>query len=473
MIAINNVTFTYSETAVSGIQDITINISKGDCVLLCGKSGCGKTTITKLINGLIPHFENGVKTGEVLINGENVDDTPLYIVSKTVASVFQNPKSQFFNVEPDSEIVFSLENQGLPLVLVEKKLAETIETLGLSALMHKSMLKMSGGEKQLIAFACAYASGAEIVVLDEPSANLDAGATRSIASVIAKMKAEGRTILIAEHRIAYLKNLINTAVMIEEGKLSAVYSSAEFFSKDDSWRKYYGIRQLSDTYQFTPPCFINKAIDDPLGLEVKNLTLQYDKKTVSTDINFKVGRGEILALVGENGAGKTTLSRCLCGLHKEQSGDILYNGKCLTRKKRRKLAYLVMQDVNHQLFGDSVENECLMGDKGITADKAEQILREFGLQDLRNRHPHSLSGGQKQRLALAAAVLQDKELLILDEPTSGLDYENMCHVAKMLRNLADMGKTLIVITHDTELIESVCTRCIYLKKDGIQEINGI
>lgn len=472
IIRAKRVSFTYEESSDSGIFDLNLEITKGECILLCGKSGCGKTTLIKMINGLIPYFISGEKNGKIYLGEQDIDKTPMYEIAGKVASVFQNPKSQFFNVEPESEITFSMENQGLPLAEVEARLAAVVAELGIGHLMKKTVFGLSGGEKQIIAFASAYAAVPDIAVLDEPSANLDAGATAAIAAIMKKMKAAGTTILIAEHRVAYLRDLVDRAVLIEDGKIAEIMSSRVFYSQSDGWRKEHGLRQLRETWDFVPRAGGLRQDINPHLLEVRGLGLAYGRDVIAADINLSIRSGDIMALIGENGAGKTTLCRCLCGLHKEQRGQILFDGKPVPYKMRRKLSYLVMQDVNHQLFGESVKNECLLGNDGIDPAQVDDVLKDFELYHRKDAHPQTLSGGQKQRLAVSTAVLSGKQILIFDEPTSGLDYENMQKVCKMMKELAARGHIILMVTHDTELIENVCTRCLQVKSDGVTEVRS-
>lgn len=236
-IKLENVSYLYDSEIPGGVQEINFEVQPGECILLCGKSGCGKTTVTKLVNGLIPNFEEGQKQGIVFLNGNNVEELTMYQVSNIVASVFQNPKSQFFNIDPESEIVFTLENQGTSLEEVENRLKKTIAALELKPLMDKSMFEMSGGEKQRIAFACAYATNPDIIVLDEPTANLDIEATTQVANIIGKLKSLGKTILIAEHRLNWLKPLVDRVLLFQDGKLIEQYEAAAFFQKSDDWRR--------------------------------------------------------------------------------------------------------------------------------------------------------------------------------------------------------------------------------------------
>lgn len=465
-IKLENVSYLYDSEIPGGVQEINFEVQPGECILLCGKSGCGKTTVTKLVNGLIPNFEEGQKQGIVFLNGNNVEELTMYQVSNIVASVFQNPKSQFFNIDPESEIVFTLENQGTSLEEVENRLKKTIAALELKPLMDKSMFEMSGGEKQRIAFACAYATNPDIIVLDEPTANLDIEATTQVANIIGKLKSLGKTILIAEHRLNWLKPLVDRVLIFQDGKLIEQYEAAAFFQKSDDWRRQRGLRQLSEQSHF-----LSKGTHDAAlhKLEVQNLTLSYDGKCIASELDFTLFSGEVTALTGRNGAGKTTLSRCLCGLHNETTGRILLDGEKLSAKQRRVRSYLVMQDVNHQLFAESVEAECFLGNV-VSQENVDMLLKEFDLYQFREKHPQTLSGGQKQRLAVVTALLSNKEVLIFDEPTSGLDYDNMLRVSKTLQNLASKGFFVLVVTHDLELIEAACDRCLRLENNRIYDI---
>jgi len=466
MIEIQNLTFTY-DTGDSaqhpGIKDINLSIERGTCVLLCGQSGCGKSTILKSLNGLIPHFHGGDKSGCVLIDGLNVDDTPMFCLSQKVASVFQNPKSQFFNVDAESEVTFSLENQGIAVEAIDNLLGETIRDLGLEKLINKSVFHMSGGEKQIVAFAAAYISTAEIVVLDEPSANLDADSIGVIRGILQKMKQNGKTIIIAEHRLSYLAGLVDSAYYISDGCITQVLDGAELFVLADTQRKALGLRGLHvDNTLDLANCVITPNAIKKNQLIVENLHLAYGKNLVCDSVSFSADSGEIIGITGKNGAGKSTLSRCLCGLHKQKSGTITWNGQKLNMRQRRHMSYIVMQDVNHQLFADSVLNECMMGIDDVNTLDATAILKELELHEQSEAHPQSLSGGQKQRLAIAVSVVANKRLVIFDEPTSGLDYKSMLQVSGLIRKIAESGTIVLIVTHDVELIQSACTRCILI-----------
>lgn len=244
MIEIKNVSFKYSEKSRYNLKNINLHIESGECVLLCGKSGCGKTTLTKVINGLIPHFIEGVLEGKVISAGIDIADSKMYELSSKIGSVFQNPKSQFFNIDSDSELAFGLENEGMNPEYIKNRISDTISDLKIKRLLGRNIFKMSGGEKQALAFASIYAMNPEVYVLDEPSANLDINAIKILKSQLKKIKESGKTVVIAEHRIYYLADLIDKVIYMEDGEVSQVFKREEFLKLDENQRKKMGLRTI-------------------------------------------------------------------------------------------------------------------------------------------------------------------------------------------------------------------------------------
>ena len=476
MITIQDVSFTYSDNETNGIHHINLEIQKGECVLLCGRSGCGKTTITRLINGLIPHFYTGSLTGSVLIDNQPAGELPLYKIAQRVGSVFQNPRTQFFNVDTDSEIAFGIENAGYPQEQLVQRVRQTAEVLHIENLCGRNIFELSGGEKQKIAFASVYAMNPDIYVLDEPSSNLDTESITALQGYLQKIKAQGKTIIIAEHRLYYLADIADKIVYMEKGSITHIFTPLEFKSLSAQIRHGMGLRAIN--MQEVSSCRINHTavklqnenehmpIQSTPLLELKNVSLYRKKKCILHNLSLSAHAGEIIAITGTNGTGKTTFVRALCGLHKEISGSFLWNGKPLKPKERLQRAYMVMQDVNYQLFADSVEAECSFGLKAVSSDVIEQTLKALHLSEIRTRHPVSLSGGQKQRLAIAAGQVSAKPLLVFDEPTSGLDYGNMIRVSAVIRSLA-AERIIFIVTHDYEFIRKACTRILHLAENTL------
>ena len=460
MISIDRVSFGYGE-AQETLSQVSAAIAPGECVLLCGASGCGKTTVTKLINGLIPAFTPGCRLeGRVEVDGLDPGTTPMYELARKVGSVFQNPKSQFFNLDTDSELAFGLENEGRPPEEIRKRVSDTVDALHLQELQARNIFSLSGGQKQLLAFGSVYAMGPEIFVLDEPTANLDQDAIARLHDQIAGLKRQGRTVVIAEHRLYFLTDLIDRALYLRDGVLERTFTRKQFFALTDGEREALGLRTLIPAGCTLPAAAPGGAKE---GLSVEGLTCAYRKEPpVFQALSFSARPGEVVAITGPNGVGKTTLSRCLCGLIREQAGQIVLNGRPLNRKEQQKAAFCVMQDVNHQLFSDSVWGECRMSAPDVPDSSLKGVLDSLHLLPFRERHPMSLSGGQKQRLAVATALLSEKPILIFDEPTSGLDYARMVEVSGVIRSLAQQGRIVLVVTHDQEFLQRACDRVLRL-----------
>ena len=458
MIKIEQASFAYPKETEGGLKDINLTVHAGECLLLCGRSGCGKTTLTRLINGLIPNFFTGELSGRVDVNGMAVFNTPMYQIAAHVGSVFQNPRTQFFNVDTDSEIAFGIENEAVPPEELNKRVSETANNLGINHLRGRNIFELSGGEKQKIAFASIYAMNPEVYLLDEPSSNLDMASIDELREQLSLIKRQGKTILIAEHRLYYLMDLADRIIYLSHGEIAGIYTPKVFRSIPHKMRKSMGLRAV-DLEEIHPAPKPESRLCETL--ELKNVSLNYKKRTVLKGINLKASKGEIIAVAGRNGAGKTTFSRTLCGLHKEYSGQLLWNQRPQSGKDCSKRSYMGMQDVNYQLFAESVEAECTFGIRNAEPGLVEQTLSDLDLLPYSKVHPNTLSGGQKQRVAIAVSMMCGKELLVFDEPTSGLDYDSMTQAANLIEKLAAMGKVIFIVTHDYELICRVCTRILH------------
>lgn len=464
MIELQKVTFRYSGAEHDSLGNITLKVRRGECVVLTGKSGCGKTTITRVVNGLIPNFYSGKLSGNIKINGNSTEGYEPHMLSQSVGSVFQNPRTQFFNTDTDSELVFGMENCAIGYEEMHHRYHHTVHALGLESLCGRNIFALSGGEKQRIAFGSVYALSPEVYVLDEPSANLDSEAVEQLRRVLKILKKQGKTILIAEHRLYYLREIADRIIRMEDGCIVNEWTDQELSVMDSRDIAGLGLRSFTEV---TPD--ISKSIKSRASpvLKIENLSAGYKGMgTVLGPVSFSVNSGEIAGIVGANGFGKSTIARTVCGLHRETGGRILFDGKEVRPNKRHQLAYLVMQDPNYQLFGESVESELKfsMTDTTVSEMEITGLLQALELEKVRNCHPLVLSGGQKQRLCIALAALSRAKILIFDEPTSGLDYANMKNVADIIKMLASKGKTILIITHDNELISTVCTRAIILSK---------
>ena len=462
MIQIKNCTVAYSaEPDHRALKNVDLTVSEGEFVLLTGGSGCGKTTVLRLINGLIPYFYECAVEGEVYVDGVSAKEASIYDLAKKSGTVFQNPRSQFYTCEVRSELVFGCENAGIPEGEIMSRLDETVSRFSIEALLDRSMFELSGGEKQQIACASIDMEKTKIILLDEPSANLDHEAMKRLRELIAIWKKDGKTIVASEHRIAYLWELCDRAVFMEDGRIIREIGREEMRRITEEEVRSYGVRSFVDRDPFEtslPEAGENDTI-------MKFVHYQYSYKRggrIFAADDIAIAKGEITALIGRNGAGKTTFLNCLCGLRRCR-GELIADGEALNGRKRRKAMFLIMQDVSHQLFAESVLDEVLLGMEEENEEEAMAILKRLDLDMTKDRHPLSLSGGQMQRVALASALAGKRDIILLDEPTSGLDYKHMTDISCILKELQKAGRTIVVATHDSEFIGSCCSRKLILQ----------
>ncbi len=480
MIEFSDVTFKYNTVTadgknedIAGVKELNITIKDGEFLVLTGGSGCGKTTVIRLINGLIPAFYNGEMSGTVTIGNRNIKDMSIYEVSEMVGSVFQNPRTQFFNVNTTDEIAFAAENRCMDSEKIREMIRKTADSMKINELLWRNIFELSGGEKQMIACAGVNVLSPDIIVLDEPSSNLDHHAIKKLERILRRWKEQGKTIIIAEHRLFYLKDLADRMLVMDSGKVKAEFDTKRLQALSYEESEALGLRPM----ELKDIPFRKKAEKPAPGyMELKNFTFAYKEKRHSISIpDLKIPVGSITAIIGHNGAGKSTLVRNICGLEKKCKGILVFNGKSMRYKERLHNCYMIMQDVNHQLFTESVIDEVMlsMTDKSLSEEvkkeKAGKILAELDLDDKTETHPMALSGGQKQRMAIASGIASDKPIIIFDEPTSGLDLHHMKQVADQMEKLKKLGKTVLIVTHDHEFILRCCDHIIHMAGGRIKE----
>ena len=521
MIDVASLSFSYvSELTgdrVEALKDVDLSADAGSLTLVCGASGCGKSTLMKALTGLVPQMTPGELDGVVRINGRNLADVALTDVGHLCSSVFQNPRTQFFCDTVAEELAFCGENYGRERATLRQQSERAAKLMGISHLLERKLTTLSGGQLQKVALACALASGAPVLLADEPTSNLDPAAISEVRAALKVLKEQGLTIVVVEHRLHFLRGLADQVLLMEGGMVTRRWSGAEFFSMGQAQRRSLGLRTLVDpgppetwvgqgqagcrenqAGQGQAGCRENQAgqgqvgcqekqagqgqvgfqekqvgcqenreaAANPVRLSCRGLSFAYGASPVFEGLDADFPAGQITCIAGANGVGKTTLVRVLCGLAAPSSGSISLDGVPASRKTRRSACALVMQDTGRQLFSDTLAGELTIGASHASGQSGEQLLADFDLANLGERHPLSLSGGQKQPLVIAAARPTGRPIVILDEPTSGVDARHLDSITATLRRIADEGAVVVVVTHDGEFAAACADRLITLTATG-------
>lgn len=471
MFALEGVSFAYAAGTEGGaLHAVDLRVPDGQAVLVCGESGCGKTTLLRLMNGLIPHYYEGALEGRVSLEGRDMAALELYDVAEKVGSVFQNPKSQFFTLDAASEVAFGCENLGLPVADIACRVRLAARELRLADLMGRSLFSLSGGEKQKVACASVHAMGPRALVLDEPASNLDGAAIADLHDILLTWKAQGRTIVVAEHRLAYLMDVVDRVVCLRAGRIVVDKGVDEFLRTSPQEVAALGLRPLSPKLQPAPAHRAPPAASASV-LALSEFAFSYPGVTepaLAVD-RLVLPANQVIGVVGRNGAGKSTFARCLCGLEDPPGARLVVEGESLDAKERLRRCFMVMQDVNCQLFTESVLGEVLLSlpRRSRSEDAAYAILADLNLAHKLDAHPMSLSGGERQRLAIASALASARRVIVFDEPTSGLDFRHMVEVVSSLEDLRTKGASVLVVTHDPELLCRSCTHILCLERGKV------
>lgn len=446
MLEFINISLTYQEEKI--LEDINFSVDKGKIVVLTGNSGSGKSSILKLINGIIPEFYEAKIEGEIKFDGKNIVKESMAKRSKYISTIFQNPKTQFYCINTKDELAFGLENRAVSPNMINEIIEKYSKDYQIKDLMDRNIFHLSGGEKQKIAITACSCLDNDIYLFDEPSSSLDEEGLEWLKGILLELKSKNKLVIIAEHRLHYLKNIIDKLYIIKNNKVEEINLNENLNSIEERYqlRKFNIKKDLKNKKKI----YLKKAInyiEDEDQLVCKDYKLSYSHKDViNTNLSFKEG---LTYIIGKNGIGKTSFIKKMLDVIKAK-GITCYKSEKI--KKNYEYFSLVMQDVNYQIFTDSLWKEISMSSSNVN-DKI-RVLKELDLYEKKALHPQILSGGEKQRLMLGLAILSSKPIVILDEPTSGLDKKQLLNTAKYLKLMIKQGKYVIVITHDYELINS-------------------
>jgi energy-coupling factor transport system ATP-binding protein len=462
---------------IHALKDLALSLAPGSATLITGPSGSGKSTALRLMNGLIPQVTHGDLSGQVHVDGLDVATTPIEVIGRRTATVFQNPRNQFFAATVREELAFARQQAGQPREEILAAVRAAADRVGIGGWLDRSLRSMSGGELQAVACATALAGTGDVYLFDEPTSNLSPRAIDALTQIMREMRTDGATLVVAEHRLYFLRGLVDTVVTMAHGRISRIWEAEEFFASSDQFRREHGWRTLSPP-ALPPPRPVVSAGPEAVSsapttaappdqaarntVAVRDLRFRYGERLVLDIPDLAFPGGTVTALTGDNGAGKSTLCRVLTGLATPRSGSVLFGGTPARGAERRARSFLVMQDVHRQLFAETVLVEVTTG-RGHRTDVDPMVLLEkLDLDGFADRHPMSLSGGQKQRLVVASALAADSTLVVFDEPTSGVDYRHMQAVSSLIRDLAARGVAVVVVSHDLEFIADCADRVVRL-----------
>ena len=501
MIRFDHVTYAYPSAPRPALSGVTLEIAEGEFALVVGPSGAGKSTLLRCINGLVPHFTGGAVGGRIAVAGHDPVAEGPQSLSRVVGFVFQDPEAQFVLDRVEDEVAFALENAAVPPAEMRKRVEEVLHLLELAPLRDRPLETLSGGEKQRVAIAAALTFRPRVLVLDEPTSQLDPQSAEEVLNALARLKADlGLTVVLAEHRLE--------RVLPHADRL--IYLSDEGPSGGESRLLSGPPRQVLRQIDLTPPLVtLGKALGwEPLPLTIKEgrafargaapapertpprprkgvgagpvlrverLSFAYNGASTLSNVSLNVDEGELVALMGRNGAGKTTLLKCIVGLLRPRQGEITLAGQSLIGQETAQICLQVgylPQEPDDLLFADSVAEELTitLRNHGLLDNPPlcpEDLLGRLGLGDLATSYPRDLSVGQRQRVALSAVTVTRPRLLVLDEPTRGMDYRAKRGLVRLLREWQAVGVGVLLVTHDVELVAQAADRVVILSQGEV------
>jgi energy-coupling factor transport system ATP-binding protein len=477
LLEVEHFSFGFEEQAL--LKDLSFTLQKEAFTLVGGASGSGKSTLALCLNGLYPEAVEGWKQGSIRLHGQEVEEFKKGSLSQKIGVVFQDPESQFCMMKVEDELAFVLENQQVPSYAMEKKIDSVLDEIGMKAYKHDVIHELSGGQKQKIALASILLMQPELLILDEPTANLDPVSSVEFIELVKSVQRERQCrVLLIEHQPDDWFPLIERVLLLgRNGSILADGSPYDIYrSKQMLYEEGIHIPLLMQP----PETLVEKQIPDCREeiIKVEGLAFSRGEKTILADVDFQLNKGEFVAVTGENGAGKSTLLQLLARLIQPQKGHIVFGGKPLDEwgegVLRQKSGY-VFQNPEHQFITDSVDEELsfgmLMNKKTDVKLRVEQLLKNFHLKEHQFANPFSLSGGQKRRLSVASMLDDTPDILFFDEPTFGQDAKTTDELMKMVTALQRKGTTIVFVTHDMELVDRYCGRVLVLS-EGSLAYNG-
>ncbi len=497
LIELRGVTYAYPNQAAHALVAVDLAVDSGEFILLAGHSGSGKSTLLRALNGLVPHFTGGTISGTVQVAATSVLTAGPRALSRTVGFVSQNPENQSLLEVVEEEIAFPLEQAAIPSPEMRVRVATVLELLELTPLRSRALATLSGGERQRVAIATALALQPQVLLLDEPTSQLDPESAAEVLDALARLNDHlGLTILIAEHRLERIIGYVDRTILLEDGRIV----------RDGP------TRELAPDLPYRPPLIeIGHALDwQPLPLtieaarifaaecaeiavpapapaprtssapvlELRELTFAYSGKTALSRVNLELHQGELLVVLGRNGSGKSTLLKCIMALLTPQEGEIFLHGFSTLGRTTSSLAAeiaMLPQNPDDLLFAESVAEELqiTLRNHGLFDSPAsDDLLARLGLSTVAGAYPRDLSAGQRQRVALGAVAVTMPRIMLLDEPTRGLDGGFKQQMLHLWRDWLSTGVSLLVVTHDVELAAQIADRVVILAQGQVAAVGA-
>lgn len=493
MIHIQQLTYHYPNSLQPALNNISLAVADGEFLLLSGLSGCGKSTLLRCLNGLIPHFSGGSIRGSVQVAGIDALESGPHALSRRVGFVQQNPEAQAVLDRVETEIAFGLENRAIPPGEMRQRVDNVLALLALGPLRQRPLVTLSGGERQRVAIATALVLQPEVLVLDEPTSQLDPlGAEEVLLALLQLREALNLTIVLAEHRLERVLPFVDRVVEMGNGR---ILQNAPTRNAVARLTLAPPLAQLGQSLSWQPlpltveeaqpfiPGWAKKKLlpetepeekEEQIILKVAGVSFAYAAEPILQNVSLTVKAGEAVALLGHNGAGKTTLLQCVVGLQQLKAGEVWINGRTTQGRSLadicREVAYLP-QNPDDLLFADSVAEEFAITlhnhQLNQSAYPLQPLLEQLGLADVQDAYPRDLSVGQRQRVALGAVTITNPSLILLDEPTRGLDLKAKERLVAIWRSWLAQGKALLLVTHDVELVAQIAQRTVILENGRV------